>query len=141
MAARMGQYCQTMGLRPDLVLVSAAKRTRETYDIFAQEMTGQKFNVNVDPSLYNATSTTIKSLVAKAAPDQKIILVIGHNPGIAETAIALSGDGTPAMLAELRAHFPAPALAIIDFQCETWAEIGAGQGKLERFVTKGALGG
>ncbi len=96
-------------------------------------------NTLVDPALYNATSTTVKMLVANMSSDHKVILVVGHNPGIAEAAIALSGGGDRAMLAEMRSHFPAPALAVIDFQIETWAEMAAGKGQLQRFVTKRLL--
>ncbi len=140
MAVRMGKYCHDMVLLPDLALVSPAQRTKETYEIVAAEI-GRDLKVTFNPALYNATSTTIKMLVAEAASDRKLVLVVGHNPGIAEAAIALSGDGDPGMLAEMRAHFPAPALAIIDFQIETWAEIAAGQGYLDRFVTKTMLSG
>jgi phosphohistidine phosphatase len=96
--------------------------------------------VTFDPALYSATSTTIKELIADVTFEHKTVLVIGHNPGIAECAIAFCGDGDPRMLAEMRSHFPAPALAVIDFPFETWAEIAAGQGKLDRFITKTMLG-
>jgi phosphohistidine phosphatase len=140
MAARVGKYCREMGLVPDLVLVSPAQRTKETYENVAEEI-GRDLKVTFDPALYNATSTTIKMLVSDVSSDHRLIMVVGHNPGIAEAAIALSGDGDPAMLAEMRAHFPAPALAIVDFNMATWAEIAAGQGHLERFVTKTILSG
>jgi len=141
MAARMGQYCHAMHLVPDYALISPAQRTRETFDFFAEELgaaIGQKNSV-VDPALYNATSTTIKALVASMASEHKVILVVGHNPGIAEAALALSGSGDRAMLAEMRSHFPAPALAVIDFQIDTWAEMAAGTGQLQHFVTKTVL--
>jgi phosphohistidine phosphatase len=138
MAVRMGKYCRDMSLVPDLVLVSPAQRTKETYEIVAEQI-GRDLKVTFDPALYNATSTTIKMLIAEVSSDRKLVLVVGHNPGIAESAIALSGQGDPGMLAEMRAHFPAPALAIIDFQMESWAEIEAGEGYLERFVTKTML--
>jgi phosphohistidine phosphatase len=138
MAVRMGKYCRDMSLVPDLVLVSPAQRTKETYEIVAEQI-GRDLKVTFDPALYNATSTTIKMLIAEVSSDRKLVLVVGHNPGIAESAIALSGEGDPGMLAEMRAHFPAPALAIVDFQMESWTEIEAGEGYLDRFVTKTML--
>lgn len=138
MATRMGKYCHELAFVPDLTLVSPANRTRETYELVAEEI-GRDLKVTFDPALYNATSTTIKLMVAEATSEHRVILVVGHNPGIAECAIALAGEGNPKELAEMRAHFPAPALAIIDFQMETWAEIAAGLGELDRFVTKTML--
>ncbi len=144
MATRMGQYCRAMPFVFDFALISPAQRTRETFDFFAQEIeptaNGRK-NTSIDPALYNATSTTIKALVASMASEHKVVLVVGHNPGIAEAAIALSGSGDRAMLTEMRRHFPAPALAVIDFQMETWAELAAGKGQLKCFVTKTLLAG
>jgi len=139
LAARMGKYCRDIPLIPDLVLVSSALRTRETFEFVAGEI-GQELKVTFDPALYSAASTTIKELIADVTSEHKTVLVIGHNPGIAECAFMFSGDGDPRMLAEMRSHFPAPALAIIDFPFETWAEIAAGQGKLDRFITKTMLG-
>jgi phosphohistidine phosphatase len=142
MAVRMGQYCRAVPLVPDFAFVSPAQRTRETFDFFAREISPSKIeskNISFDPALYNATSTTIKTLVMGAASEKKVILVVGHNPGIAEAAIALSGSGDRAMLTEMRGHFPAPALAVIDFQIETWAEMTSGKGQLQRFVTKTLL--
>lgn len=139
MAARMGVFCKNIHLKPDYVLVSPSSRTRETYEIVAQEM-GLKPDASFDPQLYNATSTTIKALVADIASDRKTVLVVGHNPGIAESAIALAGDGAQGLLGEMRKHFPAPALAVIGFQIETWGEIAAGIGRLDDFVTKTSFG-
>jgi phosphohistidine phosphatase len=144
MAARIGQYCRAVPLVPDFALVSPALRARETFDLFAQEMAPSVIdlkNILLDPALYNATSTTIKALITSMASQHKVILVVGHNPGIAEAAMALSGSGDRAMLAEMRSHFPAPALAVIDFQIETWADMTAGKGQLQRFVTKTLLAG
>jgi phosphohistidine phosphatase len=138
MAARVGTYCGTMQLHPDLVLISPALRTRETFEGLAQGI-GQKLNASYDPALYNATSTAIKAIIAKTPSELKTVFVIGHNPGIGETAIALCGSGNRAMLAEMRHHFPAPAMAIVDFQMDHWAELAAGRGQLIRFVTKAML--
>jgi phosphohistidine phosphatase len=140
MAARMGDYCRRMNLKPDVVLVSPARRTKETYEIVAEEIGGD-LKVTFDPALYSATSTTIKELVAEVTSNCKVVLVVGHNPSIAESAIALAGRGDLGMLTEMRGHFPAPALAVIDFAIETWAEIAAGEGHLDRFVTKTMLSG
>jgi len=138
MARKIGAYCAAMPLLPDIVLVSPSSRTQGTYEFAAKEMKAVP-PAHLDDDLYNATSTTIKGLVATLPSECKTVLVIGHNPGIAEAAIALAGDGDRTSLSEMRQHFPAPALAVIDFDIAVWAEIKAGQGLLKRFVTKSML--
>jgi len=138
MARKMGAFCAALPLVPDIVLVSPSSRTQGTYEFAAKEMKAPP-PACLEEDLYNATSTTIKGLVANLPSECRTVLVIGHNPGIAEAAIALAGDGDRTGLAEMRQHFPAPALAVIDFDIPVWAEMKAGQGLLKRFVTKSTL--
>jgi len=138
LARRVGAYCAALPLQPDMVLVSPSSRTRDTYDFAAKEMEAPP-SAHVEEDLYNATSTTIKGLLTNLPPECKTVMVVGHNPGIAEAAIALAGDGDRASLSEMRQHFPAPALAVIEFDIPVWADMKAGQGLLKRFVTKSAL--
>ncbi len=140
MAGGIGRFCRDFPLHPSLALVSPARRARETFELAAAELAlGKDLIESFEPDLYNATATTIKSLIADVASQHRVVLVVGHNPGIAEAAIALCGDGDPAALADMKRHFPAPALAIIDFDMTVWSELAAGQGRLARFVTKSLL--
>ncbi len=67
------------------------------------------------------------------------ILVIGHNPGLAETANALSKSGAAADLARLRTQFPAPSLAVIVFEAPDWRSACRERGRLDRFITPAVL--
>lgn len=138
MAERMGRYFRDNALEPDLALVSPSRRTRQTFEYF-RDGAGRECAVDYVPALYNATVETLEELVADAAKDVKFLLLIGHNPGFAELANALAGKGKKSDLAKMREHFPTPCLALIDFDVKSWKKALPGEGKLDLFLTRGAL--
>jgi len=138
MSQRMGRYFRDEGLEPDLALVSPSLRTRETFEWFLR---GAKRDVKAQfpPDLYNASLEGLEDLVAEAPEKAKFLLIIGHNPGFAEFAVALAGKGKKSELANLRRHFPTPCVAVIDFDTKSWKKASRSEGRLEYFVTRGAL--
>ncbi|HEY0146682.1 MAG: histidine phosphatase family protein [Methylovirgula sp.] len=138
MAERMGRYFRDAGLRPDLALVSPAKRAKETFRGL-ERGAGVTFTVDFVGKLYSADLRTLEEVVAEAPGDAKFLLIVGHNPGLAELAHVLAGHGSKAELARMRGNFPAPALAVIDFDVDVWQKARRGVGQLEHFVTRHAL--
>lgn len=137
-AARMGQYLFETKLTPDLVLFSPAFRARETLDIIERHIPRRMARCS-EPSLYNANVNAIDCALAKTPAAVKTLLIVGHNPALGEFANARASDGEAEALAELRKHFPAPCLAVIDFACDEWSEAGSRPGWLDRFVTLSTL--
>lgn len=138
MAERMGRYFRDTGLEPDLALVSPSRRTRETFDCL-QTGAGRKYAADFVPAIYNAGLETLEEIVAEVDKDVKFLLLVGHNPGFAELADALAGKGKKTELAKMREHFPTPCLALIEFEAKSWKKVLPGEGKLELFITRGAL--
>ncbi len=138
MAERMGRYFRDAGLKPDLALVSPAKRAKETF-AGLERGAGETFAVDYVPGLYSADLRALEDVVTEAPADAKFLLLVGHNPGLAELAHVLAGHGNKVELTRMRGHFPAPALAVIDFDTDTWQRAKRGGGRLEHFVTRQAL--
>lgn len=84
-AALMGRVLAGQGLRPDVVLVSAARRTQETWAAMAELF--PKARVEVLRSLYNASSFAL--LEAAESVGEGAVLVVAHNPGVHELALRL----------------------------------------------------
>jgi phosphohistidine phosphatase SixA len=63
-------------------------------------------------------------------------MIIGHNPALQATALAL-GDGP--LKAEVETKLPAGALVIIDFAGTTWATIESASGQISEFIKPAAL--
>ena len=79
--------------------------------------------------------------VRHTPPGVKTLMLIGHNPGIAELALSLAGYGDRYALARMMQKFPTCALAVLDFDMETWKEAAIRTGRLDRFVTPADFGG
>jgi len=132
-AARlMGGYLARHGLVPDRVLCSPSRRTRETLAGMAWPAA---VKVVYEDRLYMATPKTILSVICAQDASAATLMVIGHNPGLHETAELLIAAGDVALRERLREKFPTGALAVIDFAANAWRRIHDRSGRLDRYVT------
>jgi phosphohistidine phosphatase len=127
----MGRYLADELLLPDLVLVSPAKRTVETWEMVAP-MLPEKPPTQYEPRIYE--------VVQEVEGDVRTLLLIGHNPGFEELAHLLTGHGDRYAAARMSQKYPTCGLAVIDFATEHWYAVAAREGRLDRFVTPGSLG-
>ena len=121
-ARRMGRALAESGFAPDLALVSAARRTLETW---AGAAAAFPDDVAVDQRrrLYAASAVTLSAAVTEAAGRAEAIMLVGHNPGIHQYAAHLAQQaGAPRI-----ERFPTGSAAIFGFD-------EAGQVRLERLM-------
>lgn len=137
-AVLMGDYLKDEGLLPDLALVSPAKRTEETWDL-VQPALGE-VDSRREPRIYEAPAGRLLLVLQEVNPKKRNLLMIGHNPGFEDLAKLLIGDGDPEDFRRLAKKYPSAGLAVIDFPHESWAQVKARSGRLERFVTPKSLG-
>ncbi|KAB1074690.1 SixA phosphatase family protein [Methylobacterium planeticum] len=137
-APRMGAYLAAEGLVPDHVVVSPARRTRETWDLVEGAL-GAIPHASVD-AVYEAPASALHRVLRETPAEARSLLLVGHNPGLQDLALKLVRSGPREAMARLRTGFPTAALAVIDFEAAAWSEIGWGEGRLERFVTPKDLG-
>jgi phosphohistidine phosphatase len=139
-APAMGAYLAEQKLVPALIVCSTSTRTRETYDLLAPGLP-KSARVVFDEALYLAERDAILALVRALPKDAEVAMLIGHNPGLHETAIALAGSGDADTRRRLHDKFPTAALAVIDFSRDDWASVRARHGRLERFATPKSVTG
>lgn len=125
-------FLQANGLAPDLALASDSKRTRETLEI-ACELFDPAPERRLEATLYLAEPGVILRAIRGVAPETKTLLVIGHNPDIAELALALADSGAPDDMSNLASAFPTSAVAVLEFQTP-WASVTELGGRLERYL-------
>ncbi len=118
---------------PDFALVSDSRRTRETFDRVAERI-GRNIPHRIEPRLYGAVPATILALVAELPSEVRSLLVVGHNPGIAELARTLAVAGDRVSRDALEERFPTSAFAVIALKGAAWTAAARG-GALESFVT------
>jgi phosphohistidine phosphatase len=127
-AADLGQWLASRGDVPDLVLCSDALRTRKTWSGIAPALPGTPI-LDLKPALYHAGPDVMLAVLRHATGD--CVMMIGHNPGIAEFAARLVGR--PPANPEF-ARYPTGATLVVEFSSTDWATIGFGQGTVVDFV-------
>jgi phosphohistidine phosphatase len=105
-ATTMGQVLASEGLSPDLVLVSSARRTQETWECLAPAFPRAK--ARLCEALYNASVEEILEEVQTAAPEAATMMVVAHNPGLHELAVELMLDAcaSASEIDKVAARFP-----------------------------------
>src|SRR3954471_12633678 len=136
-AAEIGRWIGRHPPLPDLVLVSPAIRAHQTWDIAWEAMKdlGPQPQVELLAELYGADPAQLLQTIRTASTsDPQRLLVIGHNPGMHELALALTGSGDAAGRNALAGNLPTSGLAVFDFAIEDWSEVAFRRGRLVLFV-------
>ena len=93
-------------------------------------------SVEIMPQLYGAdVSHLIEAIHEASEADPQRLMLVGHNPGMHELAIALAGHGDHAGRAALADNLPTAGLAIFDFEVDDWTNVGLRRGRLAVFVS------
>ena len=136
-AGVVATHLEETDVRPELVLCSSARRTRETLSIVLASL-GPSFTARIDPTLYTFEASRLRDQLAAIADDIAAVLIVGHNPAIQDLASELAGAGS--RLKDLRAKFPTCALARLDLDVAHWSDVGPAVGTLMAFVVPRELG-
>jgi phosphohistidine phosphatase len=93
------------GHRPTLLLVSPARRTRQTAELLAAEFQLPAEALRCVDDLYNAGPATLLTELRDAAATKGLTVLVAHNPGVSNLARELARDPEAPLLktAEWRA--------------------------------------
>lgn len=131
-ASAVGRWLVEHRIEPDLVVISPARRTRETWDLVSSELSSSP-QATIDPRIYENTTDDLLAVVREAAPDARTLVLVGHNPSIEQLAFTLDDGAASAPRTELRDGFPTSAIAVLSVPVD-WADIGPDLGTLEHFA-------
>jgi phosphohistidine phosphatase len=137
-AAEIGGWIGRHPPFPDLVLVSHAVRAHQTWEIAWEAMkeSAPEPQVELVPDLYGADVSQLLETIRDASlADPQRLIIVGHNPGMHELALALAGSGNPAGRKALTDNLPTSGLAIFDFEIDDWADVAFRRGHLVLFVS------
>jgi phosphohistidine phosphatase len=120
-APRIGRLICDQGLHPDLILSSTAKRARSTAKRVI-EGGGFACSPQLLDELYMASADTYIEVLRQQPSEYERILVVGHNPGLEELVVLLTGT-SPTL--------PTAALVHVEFDIDSWSDMpDNGRGKL-----------
>lgn len=128
--ALVARHLTRSGLAPDLILCSAALRTRQTVEGIAAALPAS-VPVLVEDRLYLAEAQDLLDRLREVDDGAPSVMLVGHNPGIHTLAVALLGPAERTRIAT----FPTAALAVQDLAVSRWAELGQDTTRLASFTT------
>ena len=132
-AAQIAAHMVRHALLPDRVAVSSAQRTRETWERMAPAFS-TTLPVGYEDRLYESGTDSILTVIKGTDRSASVLLVIGHNPGLYDTArLLLAQRGGAAH--QLDDGLPTAGLVVIDFAHDDWRKLAARSGRLAGFVT------
>ncbi|WP_224823907.1 histidine phosphatase family protein [Cognatishimia sp. MH4019] len=123
-APAIGNWITAQGLAPDLTLCSSANRTAETW-----ALTGLEADIRFEKRLYHATADMMLSVLQEAAGDT--VMMIGHNPGIADFAERLVK--TPPTHPDFW-RYPTAATLIATLDISDWIQAQFAQATAQTFI-------
>ena len=133
-ALAMAAEMLRLGLTPDVVLVSSARRTRQTMEAL-KPFEGSPI-VTVTDELYLAPWHAMMAMLNKVPDTARSVLVIGHNPGLHELALNLVAPNAPASPAMFRLRDGYPTGALAEFALAApWHGLTDGGARLMHFIT------
>lgn len=132
-ALELGEWLGSRGYEPDQVLCSTALRTRETWATASAAPLEVTPKVDFMDALYHASPDVMLKILSRAKGDT--VMLVGHNPGIAEFARSLPARA-PNDADFVR--YPTAATLVVDFEIGSWADLKSGSGSvLDFFVPSG----
>ncbi len=89
-AEAMGHYLKNSVAAPELVLCSPALRARKT---LRRLLKAAKWSTEVryDQRIYEAGAMQLVEVVSQIENDLKVVMLVGHNPGLEELLLLLTG--------------------------------------------------
>jgi phosphohistidine phosphatase len=108
-----------LGIVPDCIVASAARRTRETASVLAQVLGVAEHDVMYERRLYLGSPEVLLGAARGLGPQIERALLVGHNPGISELARLLAPEAPVSELATA-------GFCRITFDALEWGSVSAG---------------
>ena len=112
--SRTAKALEAAGATPDLALVSASTRTRETWQVAKASFPQSR--AEFMPEIYHAGVAALLALANESGAET--VMLVGHNPSIQGLALDLlaRNDGDRAAMARVESRFPPATAAVFVFE-------------------------
>lgn len=139
-APLIGRFMAANDMLPELVLCSAARRTRETLALM-QPYFNRDMTVLQERAIYDmADATALEDRLRNLPSGTSRVLVIGHNPVMQDLALNLIGSMSDEDAArDMALKYPTGGLAHFRLDSPAFADIGPRCGQLISFTVPKTL--
>ncbi|MBK8083087.1 MAG: histidine phosphatase family protein [Devosia sp.] len=133
-AAWIGRQLAATGLVPDRVLCSSARRTRETLALALPALPAEvRDTVSWHDEIYEQRDDDgYVGFLAARGEAARTLMLVGHNPATAVTALGLLADRSEATRAPL-VDYPTAGIAAFALDLDRWSDLAPGVGSLIGF--------
>jgi phosphohistidine phosphatase len=131
-ARTVAREMKVLGLSFDRVLASPARRVIETIEEVEQAF--GPLAADFDQRIYLAPTDTLLEIARSQDDSVGGLLLVGHNPGLENLALLLTGGGRTGLRGEVEVKYPTATLAEIELPAERWADVTERTGTLTRFI-------
>ena len=131
-AVSAGVWLRDAGVEVDHAVVSAAVRTRQTWEGL-RSGAGWSLESEVEAGLYSAGPEAGLDMLRLVPNEARTVLLVGHNPTVAQLSQLLSdGLGQAHDLSQMAQGCPPAAMTVFQITGE-WAELGFGDARVTGF--------
>jgi len=120
-APMMGKFIRKIKHKPDQIISSTAQRAKETTMHALSGMKKEEEIISWNEDLYYGGKTDYLRAIQSGNERSEIIMLVGHNPNIEDTAGALIGSSVSANL-----RMPTAALVCFNTFATEWKEVNWG---------------
>ena len=126
-AKNMAARLKDLGVEPDLIICSPAKRTRQTAEYFCDKLKYDYDKIQFDKRIYESTAEDVLGVVRETDPGIKTLVVIGHNPSLTHLANMFVENSID--------EVPTTGVVWLEFAIKSWEIYKLTPCKLKAFLT------
>lgn len=124
-APLIGTELVNRGIKPELLLVSSAERTKATAKKVASKLHIKTNEIELSDELYCATASEIEEIIKIAPEELSSIMIVAHNPGV-----TIFGNQIPGVSID---NVPTAGALLIAYD-GTWSDFSITQSTLTDFI-------
>lgn len=121
-ALLVGQSLKEMGLIPQLILSSPAKRAIKTAKRIAKKLNYPKNSISKDELIYSDDIHDLLKVISSIREDIDQVLLVGHNPSLLELGNYFTGTKIEKLSTS--------GILMIEFKVKSWKQISTSNSEL-----------
>ena len=118
----MAERLAELGICPNALISSPAKRAKETAEIVAKIVKYPVKKIHYEDSAYTSVTVDLVRVLQRIDNRIETVFLVGHNYAITDLAVMLAG--------EYISKIPTSGVVALDLSITTWKNVGPGKGKL-----------
>jgi phosphohistidine phosphatase len=130
-ATQIGARLASRNLVPSCCYSSPALRAIDTAGCVCEAMGVERDSVVVEQRLYHSSSATLLQLVQSFSPDDRRVMIVGHNPGLEQFSLGMAAPHSP--VSTKSDHLATATLVVMRWEGE-WRDAVPGAASIRHWI-------